>query len=497
LPGQVEKAAALALLLRGRAPARIVVVGDLILDEYVDGETRRLSPEAPVPILQQERRTLRLGGAANVAHNLVKLGCPVELVGLVGDDDAARQLRGLLAEAGIAAQGIVSESGRVTPHKIRMRAGGQQLLRIDREQEAPLAPTTEAALVAALSTALAAGADGVVISDYAKGSVTPGVLQRLRGNAISTAVDPKGRDFARYRGAQILCPNHHELAAASGRSLAAHDDAAIAEVARDLIAAGTVDAMLVTCGEAGMLLCRADQPPLRIRAERRDVYDITGAGDTVIATLAMGLFAGLGLADAAQLANTAAGIAVTRPGTATVSAAELACARSGVSHPKILSRTALAKELDHARSSGRRIVCTNGCFDLLHAGHAAFLQRARTLGDVLVVGINGDDSVGKLKGDGRPLVPASQRAALLAALEVVTWVHIFAEETPAAFIEAARPDVLVKGNEYRDQEIIGRDAVEASGGRVELIEMVAELSTTALIQRIAQRYGKAVTSAGE
>lgn len=483
------------LALLQHPPTRILLVGDVILDEYLHGTVHRISPEAPVPVLEALGSRVALGGAANVAHNLRALGCDVTLCTAVGDDDAGRRLSVLLGEAGVQVCAVQC-GNRPTTHKTRVMAQSHQMLRIDRETAQPLDGASENALMAEFDRCVGEQSfAGIVCSDYRKGVLTAAVLRHVVATAtrrgLSVTADPKGLDYARYCGVDVITPNLHELQLASGVDLREPTDDRIASATERVLQDTQGAAILVTCGAEGMVLCNRQGIVARIPVEAREVYDVTGAGDTVIAVFSMALFGGADLVDAARLANVAAGIVVGKLGTATVSRSEMQTAlrSSVVGAHKIVDAETLPLRLAEARALGRRIVCTNGCFDLLHAGHVDLLARARQLGDVLVVGLNTDASVRRLKGDGRPLVPEHERAEVLAALDSVGLVAFFDEDTPARLIEAVRPDVLVKGADYALTDIVGADFVQGYGGRVERLPLRAGLSTSAVIQRAVQRYG--------
>ena len=475
---------------------RILVVGDLILDEYWRGGVRRLSPEAPVPVLDPVQRSEAGGGAANVAVNLHALGCDVALCGVVGNDAPGDALLALLAPS-LDTSGVLRDAARPTTHKLRLVSEAQHLLRIDRETDAVLGADMQAALTAKVHQLLP-GVQGVICSDYGKGLLQPAFLRTLiqacRAAAVPIFVDPKGLDLSRYSGATVLTPNAAELGLATRTTLRGPQDMATA--AQRAFEQTEAAAILVTCGKDGMRLFERRPPATvqqtHIAAQAREVFDVTGAGDTVVATLALAHLGGLQLGDAAELANVAAGLAVGKQGTASVSRDELLAAcdtLQGSGSHKILDlaqATVLVRRRQHA---GCRVVFTNGCFDLLHAGHVHYLQAARALGGYLVVGLNGDAGVRALKGSGRPLVPQAERAFLLTALQCVDAVVIFAEATPAAIIAALQPDVLVKGTDYAEKEVVGREVVERRGGHVALMPLAFGRSTSGLVQTIVQRYG--------
>jgi D-beta-D-heptose 7-phosphate kinase/D-beta-D-heptose 1-phosphate adenosyltransferase len=457
--------------------ARIVVIGDLMLDRYWTGAATRISPEAPVPVLRVGAREERIGGAANVAANAVAVGAQVALCGLVGDDPDGRTLRQLCVAAGIRT--LLHTCATATTVKLRVLAQHQQLLRLDFEEQ----PAEQAALdLLSLAEALFAGAGAIVLSDYAKGVLAvPGVwIERARLAGIPVVVDPKSRDFGRYAGADVLTPNLSEFQTVVG---VCRDDTTLVERALALCAEHRIGALLITRGEQGMSLICQGQAPLHLPARARDVYDVTGAGDTVCALLACGLAAGLELAQATRLANVAAGVVVGKLGTAVVSNTELVAALEPdvTRRPAVLTRAALLAEIAQARRRNERIVMTNGCFDLLHAGHVRYLNAAAGLGSRLLVAVNSDASVQRLKGPTRPINPLHARMEVLAGLRSVDWVTSFEEDTPQDLIELVAPDVLVKGEDYATENIVGAAAVLARGGQVLTLPYHSGYSSTRLI----------------
>jgi D-beta-D-heptose 7-phosphate kinase / D-beta-D-heptose 1-phosphate adenosyltransferase len=463
---------------------RVWVVGDLMLDEYVIGAVDRISPEAPVPVVRVRDTECRLGGAANVARQIAVLGAQVSLAGTVGADAAGEELLRLCAAAQIDTRAVIKVPARRTTRKLRVLGHAQQLVRLDWEDSEPCSAQTTVRMVSKLAEG--EQADAIILSDYAKGVLSPATLagvMSLRGNR-PVVVDPKHRDFARYRGATVITPNLRELEAAAGQALDVNDTVAIAASARSLAEAAGLEAMLVTLGERGMLLVPVAGPEVAVPAVKRAVYDVTGAGDTAIAVLSLSLAAQAPLLAAVQIANAAAGVSVGQVGAVAVDVAGIRDALATRPDGKILLRDAVAARAASWRMAGKRIVLTNGCFDLLHAGHLSLLNQAARLGDVLVLAINSDASVKRLKGPERPLVSQSDRAALLAALEFVDAVTIFDEDTPLQVLRSVRPDVLVKGADYQLTEVVGRELVESSGGRVALVPLVPEKSTSALVERI-------------
>ena len=481
--------AVLEAVRSGFGARRVLVVGDLMLDRYLWGEVQRISPEAPVPVVRLGRRTQSAGGAANVARNLTHLGLRVQLAGLTGDDPDRTALLAALAADGIQTQAVIPAADRATTVKTRVIGNHQQMLRIDEESTQPLTPTDESHLWTALEPLLP-GAAALVLSDYDKGVLTAALCQRLipaaQALGIPVLVDPKGRDFSKYAGASLITPNRAELALATGQPRADLPGllAAAAELRRDL----DLGLLVLTLSELGLALVD-DKGPRRIPALAREVFDVSGAGDTVIATFAAGLAAGLGRDDTAHLANLAAGVVVGKVGTFPITREELLAAISGEAAleqaAKVLDRAGARARVQAWQAAGERVVFTNGCFDLLHVGHVTYLERARRQGQRLVVGLNTDRSVRALKGHQRPLIAEADRARVLAALAAVDAVVLFDEDTPLDLILLLRPDVLVKGADYTEETVVGAPEVKSWGGQVVLIPLVADRSTTGIIQRLA------------
>ena len=460
----------------------ITVIGDVMLDRFWSGASRRVSPEAPVPVVNVSGQEDRAGGAGNVAVNLAELGVTVSLVGLCGDDEHARALRSCVESAGVRWNVMPCKADTIV--KLRVLSRNQQLLRMDFEQS--LAPYANDLFLRYAQQHLA-DADLVILSDYAKGTlelVQP-LLAYCREAGKRTLVDPKGTDFERYRGATLMTPNLSELEAVVGPC---DTDEALVEKAGNLRAALELDAILVTRSEAGMTLIERDEPAQHLTASAQEVFDVTGAGDTVIAVMAGSLSAGLSMADAARYANHAAGVVVAKLGTASVTPEELEHAisdRDLDSFDRRPSEDEVLSRLAKCRAAGQRIVMTNGCFDLLHPGHIRYLQQAAKLGDLLLVAVNDDDSVRRLKGAGRPVNTVEDRMAVLAALEAVDFVLPFSEDTPARLIDVVAPDTLVKGGDYTVEQIAGHESVLARGGDVIILDFVPGHSTTEMIERIS------------
>jgi len=459
--------------------ARILVIGDVMLDRYWYGQTARISPEAPVPIVNVKSTEERMGGAGNVALNIAKLGGQVTLLGVTGRDDEAASLQQMLENQGVACD-FVAEPSLRTLCKLRIMAQHQQLIRVDFE-ELPLSFDQE--ILLAKFQAQLARHDVVVFSDYGKGTLTKvaGFIQTARQAGLKTLVDPKGTDFSRYDGADVITPNLAELHAVVGPTQTELD---LLDQGLTLIQKHHIDTLLLTRGEAGMTLIQPGQHH-SLPAQAKDVFDVTGAGDTVIAVMALGVASGLPLTEAMYLANLAGGIVVGKLGTSTVSTQELARAMHGDRDASygIVTEDELALNISAAKAHGERVIMTNGCFDLLHAGHVTYLQQAKALGDRLVVAVNSDASVRALKGDSRPINGAQQRMTVLAALSCVDWVVEFTEETPERLYCRLLPDVIVKGGDYLPEQVAGGDCVVKAGGEVKILPFVAGQSTTTMINK--------------
>ena len=451
-----------------------------MLDQYLFGATSRISPEAPVPVVHVQKTDDRPGGAANVAVNLASLGVRTRLIGAVGNDAAADTLENLLTTHGIDCD-FARVSVRPTITKTRVQSRGQQLIRLDQENAAELRDST---LADAVGQA-AAGAGAVVLSDYGKGALTDvrTMIDLCRKAGVPVLVDPKGRDFEKYRGATLLTPNQGEFEAVAGYCAS---DAELVARGWQMVEDLELTALLVTRSEKGMMLLEAGNEPLFLSTQAREVYDVTGAGDTVIATLAGALASGQSLATASALANIAAGLVVRKIGVATVTPGEIQVAlhQRGQGGRGLVSRDELLVLVGEARARKERIVMTNGCFDILHAGHVAYLEEAKSLGDRLIVAVNDDESVRRLKGESRPINALEDRMLVLAGLAAVDWVVPFADETPAALIAAVLPDVLVKGGDYRPEEIAGGKEVLDNGGEVRVLSFRDGHSTSRIIDKL-------------
>lgn len=471
----------MTLLIPDFLSSSVLVAGDVMLDRYWFGPTERISPEAPVPVVNIHDVEERPGGAANVAVNLASLGVATRLVGVTGDDDAGRRLGELLVGKRIDPR-LTGIDGFSTVTKLRVLSRNQQLIRLDMESDAGAVPP------GAIRESFESGLDGVgcvVLSDYGKGSLPPvgELIERCRGADIPVLVDPKGRDFGRYRGATIITPNLSEFEDVVGPCV---DDATLIarghELRRDL----DLGWLLVTRSSRGMMLLGPGGVSRDLPAEAREVFDVTGAGDTVIAVTAAGIAAGLDMESAAALANLAAGLVVRKLGVASVTPSELRLAlhQRGKGGRAVPDEAGLLEAVRQAQGRGERVVMTNGCFDILHAGHVAYLEEAKALGDRLVVAVNDDDSVTRLKGTGRPINDLADRMAVLSGLAAVDWVVPFSEDTPERLICEVLPDVLVKGGDYRPDEIAGGACVLGNGGEVRVLSFREGRSTTSILERV-------------
>ncbi|MEA2119185.1 bifunctional D-glycero-beta-D-manno-heptose-7-phosphate kinase/D-glycero-beta-D-manno-heptose 1-phosphate adenylyltransferase HldE [Halovibrio sp. HP20-50] len=464
--------------------ARVLVVGDVMLDRYWHGGTSRISPEAPVPVVRVEDVEDRPGGAANVALNITSLGGHAVLAGVIGIDENAQILQASLNASGVSAH--FQRSAEIpTITKLRVMSRNQQLLRLDFEQPLDSVETSE--LVAQVEKALP-DCDIVILSDYGKGTLNQ--VENLIASATDQGkrvlIDPKGQDFSRYRGASLITPNLTEFEAVVGHC--ATDDE-LSRRGEALRAELELEALLITRSEKGMTLIREGHAPLHLPTRAQEVFDVTGAGDTVIGLMGLALAAGHAFPEAMMLANLGAGLVVAKPGTATLSIAELYTALHGdkLAEFGVIEPDMLIEAVRAAQLRGERVVMTNGCFDILHAGHVAYLEQAKRLGDRLIVAVNDDASIGRLKGPKRPINPLNRRMQVLAGLGAVDWVVPFRDDTPQALIEAVLPDILVKGGDYRPEDIAGGAAVMTNGGEVKVLGFEDGVSTSAMISSIIDR----------
>lgn len=464
--------------------ARVLVAGDVMLDRYWHGATSRISPEAPVPVVRVDNAEDSPGGAGNVALNIAALGAAATLVGLVGTDEAGIELETRLKAAGVLCD-FSRVPGKPTITKLRVVSRHQQLIRLDFEERFS---AEEAASLNGRVAARLKDCHVMIVSDYDKGALAnvSELIAAARQAGIRVLVDPKGRDFSRYRGATLLTPNLHEFEQVMGPCGSEEE---LAEKGRALIRELDLEALLITRGEHGMSLIREQEPELHIPARARDVFDVTGAGDTVISVLATALAAGAALPEAVALSNIAAGLVVSRVGTVAISGPELRreVQRDSGSDRGVMTREQLVLAVADARANGEKIVFTNGCFDIIHAGHVGYLADARRCGDRLIVAINDDDSVRRLKGEGRPINPVERRMAVLSGLESVDWVVAFAEDTPEALLADIKPDCLVKGGDYGVGQVVGADIVEGYGGEVKVLSFLDDCSTSAIVEKIKKK----------
>ena len=482
----------LNLLEGGFSQLKVLVIGDIMLDRYIHGEVERISPEAPVPVIRHAQRYERAGGAANVAMNLAGLGCQTFLAGFWGSDSEQTELAAILERAKIDTVGVVS-STLPTISKTRIVGRMQQLLRLDIESRDPI-PAAEVQRLQDLAAKLVTKVHAVVLSDYAKGALTrslcEAVIRSAHAAAIPVFVDPKTPDFSKYSGATTVCPNLGELSSATG--IPSHHTEELLAAGQALVGEHDLKFLTVTMSEKGITVLRAPSTDnsgiVHSPARAREVFDVSGAGDTVIATLAASIAGGLKIETAVELANLAAGIVVSKVGTVPIAAHELVAAltpSSGLTAgEKILDLERIKLRVAEWRSSGETIVFTNGCFDLLHVGHITLLEDCRRFGSKLVLGLNADASVCRLKGPTRPIVSERERARVMAALAAVDAVVLFEEDTPLELIRALRPNVLVKGGDYTIETVVGHEDVIASGGRVEIVPTVEGFSTTNIVKKL-------------
>jgi len=461
--------------------ATVLVAGDVMLDRYLFGGTSRISPEAPVPIVHVRQTDNRAGGAANVAVNLASLGVGTILIGVVGEDDEAATLQAVLKQQDIDCRFEVVRDWTTTT-KTRVQSRGQQLIRLDREEQGIAGG--DALLVGSLQEALAS-ANVVILSDYGKGALTnvTAMIDSCRSASVPVLVDPKGADFSKYRGATLLTPNQTEFEAVTGVCTSTGD---LVAQARKMIADLELGALLITRSEKGMLLVEAADEPVFLSTRAREVFDVTGAGDTVIAVLAGALASGKSMRSAAAIANFAAGLVVRKIGVASVTPSEMRAAlhQRGQGGRGLVAESDLVAIVDDAKQHNEKIVMTNGCFDFLHAGHVAYLEEAKGLGDRLIVAVNDDDSVRRLKGDDRPVNMLEDRMAVLAGLAAVDWVVCFSEDTPTRLVQALLPDVLVKGGDYRPDDIAGAKEVLKNGGEVRALAFRDGHSSSQIIDKL-------------
>jgi len=466
----------------------LLVIGDLMIDEYVRGEVNRISPEAPVQVVAVNNEDYTLGGSGNVVNNLMALGASVTVLGVVGEGSNGKLLCDQLNTIGADTRGIIQEPGRHTTKKTRIIAEHQQVLRVDRETQKEISAATFNHIIQ-IAEEVIPNVKVILISDYGKGLINRSMIKRLvqiakTHNKIVIA-DPKGLDFTKYAGVNLLTPNKKEASLASGKEIS--DDGTLADAGKTLLDKSGIENLLVTCGKDGMVLFEKDRKPFKIDTRAREVYDVSGAGDTVIAVLGLALAAGQPFKEAVSLANTAAGIVVGKVGTAAVTQKELSealkasAAGTAPKHKTLKELSELCRKL---QKDGKRIVLTNGCFDLLHVGHIKLFSTSKKLGDVMIVAIDDDDSVRRLKGPDRPVIGATERVRILSALDSIDHMVVFGDQELDKVIESIRPDILTKGSNYDSEGVLGREIVEAYGGRVELIPITEKISSTQIINTI-------------
>jgi len=463
----------------------ILVVGDLMIDHYLWGKAERISPEAPVQVVDVAHETTVLGGAGNVVNNLIALGATVSVAGAIGDDANGRELTLMLKSIGVKTEGLVTEPGRKTSKKSRVVASNQQILRYDKESKEAIDDVSVQKIIAAIARDLFLY-DIIILSDYGKGVLTPelagGVIAQARAKGKKVLVDPKGRDYSKYRGAHLLTPNKKEAQEASGIEI--RDEETLKDALLWLKNACDLERSMITLSEDGIAIY--DEKLKRFPTVAQEVYDVTGAGDTVIASMAFALSSGRTIDEAARFANLAAGVVVAKIGSATVTLDEIeeyeAMLHQSSSDAHIKSFEEIERIVSRCRAGGKRIVFTNGCFDILHVGHVKYLQVAKSFGDILIVGLNSDASVRELKGPTRPVNSEDDRAYILAALESVDYVVKFSDDTPYELIRMLRPDVLVKGGDYAGKKVVGTEFA----GALKLVDFVEGKSTTSTIAKIRE-----------
>lgn len=486
-----ESAAAsdgLGEIVRAFSGRNALVVGDVILDRYFWGDVERTSPEAPVPVVRLKSQSALLGGAANVVSNLVALGASPAIVGVVGADEEADEIRRLFAGIGVDVDRLVEDPSRPTTVKTRVMAMNQQLMRLDCEETRPLDDSIRKRLVRAFQKELK-DAEVVIISDYGKGVLADAICRELillaTGLRKCIVVDPKGIDYGKYRGASVIKPNKKEIQEATGIAVDSPEE--MERAAEALQQSAGAHSIVVSRGGEGVSVFEKGKAAVHVSAQARSVFDVTGAGDSFVAAMSLALATGASIPQAAEIGNAAGSVVVGKLGAATVDQSELLRAlQPGHAGHKVRSAAQLREEIARLQSAGKRVVFTNGCFDLIHLGHIKFLEQARRLGDALIVAINSDLSVKAIKGPPRPVLGEEERAAILAALDFVNYIVVFDEATPERLLETLRPDVLVKGKGLKTSEVVGRKIVERYGGKIELLPLLGE-ATDAMLEKIARQ----------
>jgi D-beta-D-heptose 7-phosphate kinase/D-beta-D-heptose 1-phosphate adenosyltransferase len=484
----------MAFIIEDFSRLKVMVIGDVMLDRYVFGEVKKISPEAPVQVLKVSDEKFSPGGAANVANNLKSLGASVEIHGVIGNDPEGKKSLELLQRLEIESKGLIRDPKRPTTTKTRLIAGNQQIIRMDREETEDISGQVKNRILGAIIQSLVENTpDGIIISDYAKGLVrrdlSASIIQMAKDKGIFICIDPKGKDFTKYRGADAITPNQREAEEVCGFQIEGDDS--IQRAADVMIQQTEAQGVLITRGKSGISYYVRESKELKtISSDAREIYDVTGAGDTVVSTFTLAFIKSKSWEDSVKMANRAAGIVVGRIGAATVTREELINGyeeKNQATKEKILKIGMLLTTLSKHRAEGKKIVFTNGCFDLFHVGHLELLRQAKELGDVLIVGINSQDSVRRIKEDGRPFIPESERANIVAAIDCVDYVVVFSEDTPLELVRLIKPDVLVKGGDYSPEEVVGRDVVEGYGGMVSIVPLVEGVSTSLLVDKIRKR----------
>jgi D-beta-D-heptose 7-phosphate kinase/D-beta-D-heptose 1-phosphate adenosyltransferase len=468
---------------------RIIVIGDIMLDRFIAGSVSRISPEAPVPVLKAKDERISIGGAGNVAVNLISLGGCVKIFGVIGNDDDGNKLSELLKQTEIDSNDIITDPERITTTKTRIISRNQQILRIDHEQTNPISDITRKKIVRSFTNSINKfKPDGILISDYAKGLLTSELCKEIikhpKVKNIFVAVDPKGRDFTKYKGATVITPNQAEAEEVCGFSIVG--EATIKKAMKKLIKLTGIDNIIITRGNEGISYSVRGENIKTVHSNAREIFDVTGAGDTVVSVLTLSYLSSNSWGDSVRIANAAAGMVVGRVGTVSVTQRDLLNAfvnNRNLKLQKIVSRNFLVELLSQLRKEKKKITFTNGCFDLFHKGHLHLLNEAKNFGDILIVGVNDDDSVKRIKGEQRPYIPALDRARKIAELECVNFVVVFAEDTPLELIKKIKPDILIKGSDYKHKKVIGSEFIKGYGGEVKFIEQLKGISTSTLLSK--------------
>ncbi|MDA2919555.1 D-glycero-beta-D-manno-heptose-7-phosphate kinase [Desulfobacterota bacterium AH_259_B03_O07] len=469
---------------------RIMVVGDIMLDRYIFGTVSKISPEAPVPILKSTEEEISLGGAANVAANLKSLGASVDIFGVIGNDSEGKRVSDLLKRSSIKPKGLVVDSSRATTTKTRLVTRNQQVARIDKEKEDFISNKIQKMVLSTINRHFDKHfPDGIIISDYKKGCISKDlcekIIQLAREHKIFLVVDPKGDDFTKYKGASVITPNKVEAESVCGFPI--DDEKTLKKAFEKLVKITRCEGVLITRGKDGISYYKKGGKIHTKHSDAREIFDVTGAGDTVVSVFMLSYLASGSWDDSVQIANKAAGIVVSKLGTSKVSPRELIenfNNNTDNTSQKVVSRQELSRTIKVLRNNGKKIAFTNGCFDLFHSGHLKLLREAKSFGDILIVGINSDISARRLKGKQRPFISEYDRAKILSALDCVDFVVIFNEDTPLKLIKALKPSVMIKGDDYMPQAVVGRDFVESYGGKVQLVKLVDGISTTKLVNKI-------------